>query len=195
MAIPNDVRPGDLITAQFVNTLLGELRALSGRVATLESRPTGEPSEPPGTIEIEFDAASLAPSAGRPLDLRYVLANATTARATLDVRAAIVGSAAGTTGTIFTIRALGEDRAATRAEAAGARIELDVFGEAGGREPKESFSIAAGDEAELFARVPAKLVDAILRSRIKPRVDVVVMQGGREVTRDSQKLSFERRDV
>ena len=194
MAIPNDVRPGDLITAQFVNTLLGELRALSGRVATLESRPDGEPAPPPGTIEIDFDAASLTPAAGRALDLRYVLGNGTASRATLDVRAAIVGSAATSGGGLLTFRDLASERGLTRADA-GTRIDLDVFETAGDKVPKDSFSIAAGDEVPLFVRVPAKLVDSVMRLKVKPRVDVVVLQGGREVTRDSQKLAFDRRDV
>jgi hypothetical protein len=193
MAIPNDVRPGDLITAQFVNTLLGELRALSGRVATLEARPEGEEAPPPGTIEIDFDAASLTPAAGRALDLRYVVTNGTVSRATLDVRAAIVGAVAAGTGGIFTPRALLLDNVITRGETT--RLDLDVFASANDRAPTGSFSVAAGDQVELFARVPAKLVESIVRANVKPRVDVVVSQGGKEVTRDSQKLSFDRRDL
>jgi len=192
MAIPNDVRPGDLITAQFVNALLGELRALSGRVATLESRPDGGgDTPPPGTIEIDFDASSLTPAAGRPLDLRYVLTNGTVSRATLDVRAAIVGSVAASPGNIFT-RGLVLDAVITKGDTT--RIDLDVFASTNDRAPTGSFSVAAGDQAELFARVPARLVEAVIRANVKPRVDVIVSQGGTEVTRDSQKLSFDRRD-
>jgi hypothetical protein len=192
MAIPNDVRPGDLITAQFVNALLGELRALSGRVATLEARPEGEETPPPGTIEIDFDGTSIAPAAGRPLDLRYVITNGTVARASLDVRAAIVGSIATSPGNIFTTRAL-LGGVATKGDTT--RLDLDVFASPNDRAPTDSFSVAAGDQVELFARVPARLVEAIVRANLKPRVDVVVSQDGREVTRDSQKLSFDRRDL
>ena len=191
MAIPNDVRPGDLITAQFVNALLGELRALSGRVATLESRPGGGEPPPAGTIDIDFDAASLTPAAGKPLDLRYVITNGTVSRATVDVRAAIVGPVAASAGSVFTTRALFEN-VITKGDTT--RIDLDVFASRDDRAPTGSFSVAAGDQVELFARVPARLVESIIRANVKPRVDVVVSQDGQEVTRDSEKLSFERRD-
>ena len=55
MAFPPEVRPGDLITSDFMNRLLAELAALEGRVATLESQttPTGNivitSITPPGT--------------------------------------------------------------------------------------------------------------------------------------------------
>lgn len=190
MAIPNDVRPGDLITAQFVNALLGELRALSGRVATLEARPPGEEGQPPGSIEIDFDETSITPGAGRALDLRYVLSNGTASRATLDVRAAIVGAAS--TGGVIGPRILVSE--ITKGEQLN-RIELDVFAEAGARTPQSSFSVAAGDESPLFVRVPAKVVEVVLRTKARPRVDVVVLRDGAEATRDSQRLSFERRDL
>jgi hypothetical protein len=207
MPIPADVRPGDLITAQFINGLLAELRAMSGRLATLEARPDGGETPPPGTIEIDFDERSFVPAAGRPLDLRYVVTNDTVGRADLSVRAAITAGAPAT-GTVFDPRILTRvnplvasgalaggllSSALTDVRAAN-RIALDVFASPSDRAPTPEFSVAAGDTVEAFVRIPARVVDLALRAQSKVRFEVAVLAGGQQVTIDSRVLLFNRRE-